>query len=410
MSMQKSDKRNELIRDALDVWAPTWPRRVTTRQQWADGRSRALRLLLEAEDEPDMEPFISTYSFPRGHTKGGNVPHIDTLFIDFDMEGGEYVSGSGDEEAWMRDLSFLLVRVNRVANMLAHERSSVGWRASLSGHKGVHLFLDFPAIPVSAGDYGSFLTGVNSFARELTADLMHETAISDLGEYIDVTSSDLGRLHRVPNTVHGGATESFGESRYCVPVTLEELAEITAEDYRELTRSPREVPYKGRSENSTVGETIKQHVVHAEPRAYRGSNTGGPSFADYEKYKRYVTEIQNDDIELEDVPLLTTDRPCVWSFHEREDKYDYGDQSHYMEVYCIRELQEKNVPVSVMKEFLSTSPKYDERYTEEIIKNVISYDYERFNVRRHIERSPALCDLEHCGLCQEAKEEIESNT
>lgn len=391
-------ERRELITDALDVWAPTYPRRVTRKQWWAENAADAVDAMFEAENQDGNSPFISTYSFPRGHTKEGNVPRVDTLFIDFDMEGGDYERGSGDREAWARDLSFLLVRARKVAALLL-DNEAEGWRASLSGHKGVHLFLDFPAVSTESGDYAKFITGVNSFARELTADLMEETKISDLGEYIDVTSSDLGRLHRVPNTVHGGATESFGEERYCVPVTLSELAEIDVDTYEELTSKPRPIPYDERVENETVGETITQHVIHSEPAAF-SKNYEGPNYADYENYKEYVNEIQNDDITLDDVYYLTSDRPCVWEYHLREDKFDHGNQSHYMEVYCIRELQEKNVPVSVMKEFLSNSPKYNEEYTDQIIRNVISYDYERFGVRRHIERSPEFCALDKCKLCK----------
>lgn len=378
----------------LDVWAPNWPRRVGKHQDWAHTHDEAVGIL-DREMTKGGDGYISTYSFPRGHTREGNVPHVDTLFIDFDIEGREYKAGSGDRDAWIRDLSFLLVRARRVAKFLL-EREAPGWRAAFSGHKGIHLFLDFPAVDPDIGDYNQFAAGLSEYARELTGHLMQETGITDLSDYVDVTSGDLGRLHRVPNTRHPGASESFGEDRYCVAVTLEELANATPEFYEEATRQPRRMDglYESRNPNERAGENVAHHIATASPGK---SASFTDSMPDPERYDEYVSEVQNEAIDLDDVEFLTSDRPCVWEFYKREDKYSYGNQSRFMEIYCIRELQEKNVPVDVIREFLSNSPEYDKDYTEWIIKDVISRDYNRFSIEKLMSEAP-----EFAGPCEGA--------
>lgn len=404
--MASQTEQMSLIEDALEVWSPTWPRRVTTRQFWADSPPVAVRRLQEAESTDSMEPFVSVYSFPDGHTKEGNVPHIDTLFIDFDIEGREYVSGSGDRAAWQRDLSFLLVRVGMVAETLL-DNGATGWRAALSGHKGVHLFLDFPAVSSNAGEFEDFIAGVNEYARELTSTLIEESGVSDLSGYIDVTSADLGRLCRVPNTLHGGATESFGEERYCVPVALGELTDMTPWRYEELTRQPQPLPVATREENENAGDIVERHVLNATPGVFAEGKQ--PSYADYTRYREYINEVQNPSIELGDVKLLTSDRPCVWDYHLREDKFQHGYQSHYMEMFCIRELQEKNVPVKTMKAFFANAPEYDEAWTENRIKQVLSYGYNRFNVISILEKAPEFANPDGCEICRRAKQAANIN-
>lgn len=390
----------DLIRSALDVWGPTWPRRVTLHQEWADGPEKAAELLASASDDG----FISTYAFPRGHPKGGNIPEVDTLFIDFDMESGEYDPDNADRQEWERDISALLVRARRLARFLVEE-DATGWRAALSGHKGVHLFLDFPTIPVSAGDYSSFVAGINEYATEITGHLIAETKISDLGRYVDVTSSDLARLHRAPNTLHPKATKALGEKRYCVPITLERLAEIDVDDYARLTNSPRTVPYDSREPNEKAGEIIEQYIRTANPDSF-DRHSRGPSMKSQQRYNEYVEEIQNDNIDLEDVKFLTRDRPCVWRFHEREDKFNYGNQSHFAEIWAIRELQEKNVPVNVMHEFLANSPDYSEEQTDFIIRQILSRDYSRFTLESLLRKAPEFANPEECAACNAAREKI----
>lgn len=393
----RSVSQRHVVTDALNVWAPTYPRRVSRRQWWADDREEAIEMLFTAEDEEDNEPFISTYAFPRGHSKNNNIPEINTLFIDFDIESGDYEPGSGDREAWRSDMAFLLRYVRQIATMI-QERGATGWRASLSGHKGIHLFLDFPTLPATLGTFEQYLVGLRDYSNTLIGHIIQETGIDDLRRYVDVTSSDLGRLHRVPNTLHQGAIDSFDEPRYCIPVTIEELTYMTPELYEEMVSEPRSVPYGMRNPNETAGETIRQHVQNADA-AYE-FDSANASTLDYSRVKKYVEHEQNNDIELCDVPVLTSDRPCVWKFHENDEKFRHGAQSHFMELFAIREMVENNVPVDVIHEFFANVPEYDEDWTNHRIEEVIARDYNKFNVETLHNNAPRFCNLDGCRICE----------
>lgn len=400
----ETTSRRSLISEGLEVWAPDYPRRIGVKQLWADKKQKAASLLLEAEDDPNNIPFLSTYSFPRGHTKEDAIPEINTLFIDFDFEGGDY-EGDGDRSAWRRDLSHLLVRVRRVAKYVLAKGEEAEWRASLSGHKGVHLFLDFPTLEPTTGNFYQFVEGTGEYATDLMDHVASETRLDDLQRYVDVTSSDLGRLCRAPNTIHGGASEAFGETRYCVPISIEELAEIDVDRYEELTSEPRPCPYEERHPSADVAEVLERYVATASDHA-RATGTGSDSTVDYSLVEDYK-EQSNDDITLDDIEFLTADRPCVWSFYERDDKYQYGSQSHYMEMYCIRELLEHNVPIEVIKDFLDSAPQYDEDYSEQRIKEIISRDYNRFTVEAILRNAPEFAGADDCSLCQRVIQEHE---
>lgn len=375
--------RRHLIKQALRVWAPDWPRRITQYQTTARTTTEAIDALVGAEGGA---PFISVYSFPRGHTRDGSIPDIDTLFIDFDFEGGDYTSGSGDRAAWRRDLSHLLVRVRKVAQFL-DERGRDGWRASLSGHKGVHLFLDFPAIDPTLGGLAKYKAGTGNYADQLVDKLAAETGIGSLSDYVDVTSSDMGRLCRVPNTRHDGASASFGEPRFCVPVSVSELARIDVDTYESLTQSPRPVPWTSRTPNQDVGDIIEQQVSMATPGGNTYTANGDLDWGRVDAYKKR----SNDNIHLEDIPLITKDRPFVADFPNRDDVWDHGFQSHFMELFCIAELVNKNVPIEVIKDFFAQAPGYDERYTERKIKEVIASSYDRFNIETLEQKAPVFC-------------------
>jgi len=403
-------RRANLLHDALDTWAPGWPRRVTRNQYWSHNQSDAVSDLLDAEGDGGNEPFISTYSFPRGHTRDGSLPCINTLFFDFDIDDGDYVRGSGDREAWKRDLSRLLVRVRRVAGVLRNGDRAESWRASLSGHKGIHLYLDFPALPTSLGKNSQYTTGLNDYATDLINHLETETGISNIAQYVDVTSSDLGRLCRVPNTRHTGATESFGEDRYCVPVTLAELTEITPEKYEEYTQAPRDLPWSERHPSQEAHERLIQYINLAEPsKSTTRPTSEGSTTIDWSRVDQYEQE-SNDNLTLNDVELLTSDMPCVWKFHEREDKFQHGYQSHVMENHCIAKLTEENFPISVIKEFLSNAPEYNEHYTEERIRELIARDFNPYRTEKLLERAPEFCGYDFCARCQSVLADQATNT
>lgn len=392
---------DNLILDGLDSWAPDWPRRASRQQNWVNNPLEAVRILKDAEDDGGNEPYISTYSFPNGHTNENNLPCINTLFIDFDIDDGEYERGSGNREAWRRDLSELLVRARRVAEVLEGTERAQSWRASLSGHKGIHLFLDFPALPGALGGFRQYVNGLNDYAEELVDQLADETGLQSLHDYVDVTSSDLGRLCRAPNTLHQGATDSFGEPRYCVPVGISELAGMTPHRYERLTRSPRDVPQRERSPNQDVHEVIVQHIRMASSGTGTYTTTeGNSSYLDWSRVERHERE-SNDNLTLQDAQLLTSDMPCVWRFHERDDKFEHGNQSHEMESHCIAKLASEGFPIEVIKEFFANADSYDEQYTERRIRELIARDFNPYRIEKILQRAPEFTGYDDCARCQE---------
>lgn len=401
-------QRGKLIADALDTWAPSYPRRASRKQYWVDSHPETVRALFDAEDTDGNSPFISTFAFPRGHTTDREIPEVNTLFIDFDFDDGDYVRGSGNRDAWRRDLSHLLLRARQVAAVI-DERGEDGWRASLSGHKGIHLFLDFPALDPGMADFDEFIAGINEYAEDLIDEFEAETNLSSLHDYVDVTSSDLGRLCRVPNTLHGGATSSFGEERYCVPVTFEELAGMTPERYEELTAEPRESPWGARSPNSEVAEIIERYIENANTTVTYGSYGGGSSTLDWGRVSEYK-ETSNGDLSLQDVELLTSDRPCVWEWYLRDDKYQHGNQSHVMESHCIATLIQNNFPISVIQEFLDSAPEYNEEFSERRIEELIARDFNPYSTEKLLERAPEFCGYSWCLRCQKVLEEHDRTT
>jgi hypothetical protein len=360
----------ELVRDALRVWAPTWPRRVTRKQQTATSVDEAVDLLLAAEEDPWNQPFVSTYAFPSGHTIDGEVPVIDTLMFDFDVSG-DYDGESGDVR-WVRDLAALLSSVRKVARFLSDTGKADVWRASLSGGKGVHLYLDFHPLSRNAGDIGQIKRGLGTYAEALIDRLEIATGVDDLHEWVDVDSSDLSRLTRVPNTLHPGATERFGEPRYCIPVTIDELRTITPAMYIEWTKSRRPMPESVRRVRSTTAtEKIQAAIAAAGPSSGSGCRS---SVADAGRIDRYV-EAANTDISVDDIPILFANKPCIQRWIERPDAFTHGGESHLMELFVITHFMQKRVPIDVMVEWFAQHDGFNEADTRDAIDRYVSRGY-----------------------------------
>lgn len=384
---------NEL-RQAIEVWCSTYPRRVTSIQVEVHDADQVEYELNRIYDD-NIDPYISVYGFPSGHTTDKNVPTMDTLFIDFDIpKGGEYRSSNPDPQAWYRDMSELLTRVRSVARLLVRKGSAPNFRASLSGHKGVHLYLDFHPIDPTEGTLGQFKAGTKKYATDLI-DYIEQETLLDLETWVDVDSSDMSRLCRMPNTKHWGATRAFNEDRYCVPVSVRELAEITPNEYAKLTRAPREVPDEcTRNPSDTAGEIITQYIRNsaASKRSYDDIGSYDPTLIT--KYEKKA----NDKIELEDVPFLTTNKPCVWAFRERNDMFNHGSSSHDMELNVIGCLLDHKVPIDVIVEFFSSADNFDPDYTEEKVKYLIARNYDGFNCETVWERADEFCLGDSCAI------------
>lgn len=383
------------LRQATEVWCSSYPRRVTSRQSWARDADEVYRALNNVATNSEVAPFVSVYGFPNGHTKSGNVPAIDTLFIDFDIPaGGEYRSTNPDPEAWKRDMSALLTRVRAVAKILIREGRASNFRAALSGHKGVHLYLDFDPIDPAEGTIGQFKVGMKLYSNELIS-FIENAAYLDLQEWVDVDSSDMARLCRMPNTRHDGASRAFDEDRYCVPVSIRELAEITPNEYTMLTKRPRPVPDDCRRDPSENAGTIITQYVRSASSA-RGAG-GAPAEYDPAAIKEY-RENANDKIRLDDVPFLTCNKPCIWAFRERDDMFNHGASSHAMELNVIAELAEYRVPIPVIVEYFNTTAEFNEEYTRAQVESVIARQYSAFSCETVLEQAEQFCLGSECAI------------
>jgi hypothetical protein len=389
---------SDYVEAALRAWSSTYPRRVTKYQRWATSLPEAVNLLIEAERNPDNWPFISTYSFPNGHTKENGIPRIDRLFIDIDVpDTGEYRSGREREDAWIRDMSRLLVRVRKVARFLLSSEYPDSSQAALSASKGAHLDLVFHPISPANGDFDQFRNGMDSYANSIVEYLADATKISDFGEYVDVTSEDLGRMRRVPNTLHRGATQSFGEDRFCVPVTLAELASIKPADYIRLTRARREVTdAMVANPNRKAAEVLTQRIRNAPSRRQSSRDAGG-SVVNRGRVMAYQ-QVQNQKIGVDDLPFVMSDRPCVLAFVERDDAFSHRSASHLMEMKCITEMMEKRVPIDTMVDFFRQAPGFEEDYTRERIEQYISRSYNPVSCEKIWNQASTFCLESDCRI------------
>ena len=402
----------DLLEQSAEVWSPSYPRRCagTSVEGWKQVSAYDPNELIHnlKRVEGDHPGYVSTYAFPDGHPTDDpcNVPEIDTLMIDFDVEIDKE---NFDPDERDEKLSELLKRLRKIANVLVDTGYDKYWRASLSGFKGGHLYLDFPKIRKDLGNADQYHNGMEDFTDFVVEVFKKETGIEDLEEYIDVSSGwDLSRLTRLPNTIHEKATEHLGEQRYCVPVSVEELQSVNVHTYNALTKYPRDIP-EGckRTANPRTTEVVERYITTAKKEE---TTNRSASVKSSEKYDHYVNNVVNESVDLEDVHFLLKRKPCVWDFMVNVGKFNHGNASHIMEMQCIKAMESIGTPIEVMHEFFAfhptrdQHPKYDEEETEKRIREVLSRDYKEFNCSSILEDAPQFCRKQGCKLYQDSKD------
>jgi len=395
---------NENLWTASKTFAPGFPRQcadASTIQARRDNRASFVQAL-DAASSNEMPGYYSVYSFPRGHSKEGNIPDVDCIFIDLDVNGDDYSPREGKTEfdAWKREMSALLARARMIAQAIIEAGAEQHFRVTLSGHKGLHLYLDFPTIDPANGEFGQFKAGLKRYGETVMAWLDDIAGGVNIDPWVDVDASDLGRLARHPNTRHHGAAYD-DEARWCVPITMGELAALHWEDYLAYTSDPRPLPDEGqRVPSATAGNIVTQYIRNASPSERRH---GQRSSFDPGAVKAYRDGV-NEDIELEDVLFLTKNKPCFEAFRDREDAYDYGESSRAMELSIMGRLIEMNVPIDVMHAFFEPIPGYDEEFTQSLIEDLIGRGYAEFNCETICGttetpgRAPQFCCGETCAV------------
>lgn len=365
----------KLLWNTAKVFAPSYPRNssnAVTMQARRTNRGSFVAALQNAS-ENGMPGYYSVYSFPRGHPQDENIPAIDSIFIDLDITGQNYRpdDGKASPNAWRADMSALLARSRMIARAIIEEGVDDHFRVVLSGHKGIHLYLDFPTVAESNGDLGQFKNGLSLYGSDMMDRLDDLADGVNIGPWVDVDASDLARLARFPNTRHHGVAYT-DDDRWCVPITMEELAGLTVDDYIRLTSEPRPLPdgYQ-RVPSQNAHDKLTQYI-RAAPSSSRRSNSGRRKTSTVTALKTYREETQNDAIELDDVLFLTANKPCFAAFRERDDAYDHGESSRMMELSIMGRLITMNTPVAVIHEFFEPIPGYDEDTTDNILADLLA--------------------------------------
>jgi hypothetical protein len=403
-----------LLWEASKIWAPEVneenPRRAsnaTSYQEPVDSRYDLTTSLMDAQDA-GKPAFVSTYSFPRGHTDDGqNIPEIDTIFVDFDIPpDSEYREKNQSLNAWKRSMSDLLIRVQMVAQSLLDSGKAKHWRASLSGHKGVHLFFDFDPVHPGNGSYAQFRNALSDYGEGMIEQLDEISGGINIDPWVDVDSSDLARLVRHPNRIHPGA--GHVDESWCVPVTIEELSGLTPDEYLELTSGPREIPESTqRVPSSEATDEISLQIRSAEGGEISAPQGTG-SVRNASKIKEYRNSA-NDNISVSDIPLLVSNKPCIMAFVERNDSYRYGNQSRTMEIQVMKELIQKNVPIDVMVNFFRPIDDWNEQYTRRLVEDLISRYDGPFTCKNIWENASEFCVAMNDGSCNVYEREQSTN-
>ena len=412
---------------ASGVFAPDYPRQSSSSQtmqvsRWT--RGEFCRALGEARDN-GMPGYYSVYSFPRGHSRDGNIPKVDCIFIDLDVSGGDYnpTEGQTDFDAWERDMSALLARARMIAQAIIDGGQEQHFRVVLSGHKGLHLYLDFPTISPGNGDFGQFKSGLKQYGERVMSWLDSTAGGINIKPWVDVDASDLGRLARHPNTIHHSAAYD-DVTRWCVPITVNELADLRVEDYLDLTQGPRWPDGYERNPSTSAGDKVVQAIRNATASNRTGSgSTYNSDLIDYydhelddrwygdtsdleQNEKELISDLEpaNGDIELEDIDFLTANYPCITAFRNRDDAFEHENASHTMEISIIGKFVEMGVPREVIHKFFAQIPGYREEYTDEQVNKIIGREYKSFNCATIADRAPTFCLGKRCPVYERSED------
>jgi hypothetical protein len=152
-------------------------------------------------------------------------------------------------------------------------------------------------------------------------------------------------------------------------VSIEELVNLSPDDYLELTSGPRPVPYTERSPSAAGRREVALEVRNASGGEYHSERRG--SVKDPKAVKRYEEE-SNDRIKVSDIPLLVANKPCIMEFVKRNDSYGYGSESRIMEINVMKELIQKKVPIDVIVNFFRPIEGFSEGTTRSLVEDLIS--------------------------------------
>jgi hypothetical protein len=391
-------ERRQLIRDlhCLGAWSPSFPRRYSKTQFWANDINELSHYASSQASKNDF--FLSVYAFPnQEHPSEGGNPPIDTLFMDFDVENERF---SELRKAWeIGDITILpellALRTNLLNEVLQQARTLVDYlvkrgiqpRILLSGFKGVHVFVDFPAVQFCS------VAMAKQMLSKLTEQLKAETSVA----FDPMVIGDVSRLCRIPNTLHFDASKLLERSQFAVPVTVGVLMSLTAEGYDQLCSVPRPIPISRKESNEVLAmlTRIEQDMNLDEVAVTQMSSVKNSDRL--EAYERECTReiLADDDFDELDI------RPCFKKVH-REKISLHGGSGHKMRIGAVMELAMQGLSIPSIVRWFSFCDDYDPTVTEKAIIDLISRGY----TDKHMDeygsehRKGLRCEtIQKCGFC-----------
>lgn len=342
---------------------------------------------------PASNKYVTVFGCPEGHPSDGHIPMVDCLWFDFDVDKGA--------DDWAAEIEPLLDALSQVASSLVSDKREEYWRVVLSGHRGVHLYLDFESIELDVPK-AAYERGLKK-VHESVVDSLDELTVFPLRDYFDKDGSNLSALVRVPNTLHPGATERFEEPRFAVPVDMDELIALTPERYAELVSAPRLVDSWTRTPSPFARTNVLAAIQEADRNmdenldtVYSRDNPIGVSNAK----EWYEENWQTKDFGrvLDDENRWRFDKwPCLLAWPDRDDQFDYRRESHNMEFWVMARLIQYRVPYERIVEYIKDMehPRYSRWKTTKMLDNLIN---NRVGIDRpapahsHIEGTRYVCD------------------
>lgn len=393
----KHREERRLIRDihCLGAWSPSFPRRVCKNQFTIENMIQLNGYANGASSKNDF--FISVYSFPDKHPREGGNPPIDTLFIDLDVESERFSElrkawASGDNSVLSELLSLrtkLLDETLKQTRLLFDYLVSlkIQPRILLSGFKGVHLFIDFPALQFSSLEV----------AKKILSKFMDELKSATRVTFDHSVVGDVSRLCRIPNTIHFDSSKLLGRSQYATPITSAELMNLSAEDYDRYCSNQRHLPI-GRYESTEMLSILTQ--IEQDMDLDEVAVSPVHQIKDSERIRVYERECEREILANDDYDQLDI-RPCFKRVH-REQIQLSGGYGHKLRIGAVLELARQGLSVQSIVRWFSFCDDYDPRITEKAVFDLISRGY----TDKHIDeygserRKGFKCEtIQRCGFC-----------
>ena len=234
-------------------------------------------------------------------------------------------------------------------------------------------------------------------AKHILSKFMDELKAETDVAFDPTVIGDVSRLCRIPNTLHSDASKLLGRPQYAVPVTVEELVNLTPKGYDQLCSAPRFIPMARRESNEVlvmltrITEDMDLDDVAVNPTS---------SVKDFERLEVYELECTKEILVDEDFDELDV-RPCFTRVRRERISLD-GPGGHLMRIGAVMELAIQELSVSSIVRWFSFCSDYDPVKTEEAVKDIISRGYadKRVDEYGKEHRRGLLCKkIQHCGFC-----------